>query len=80
MKGGWGMSDESFFQVVCSPEATVDPDGLRLRGNRMCINIYSRLLSLFPSRLWEKKKKKKETTLGVQETSSHVDLLTTDDG
>lgn len=71
------MSDESFFQVVCSPEATVDPDGPRLRGNRMCINIYSRLPSLFPSRL---EGKKKETTLGLQETSSRVDSLTTDDG
>lgn len=48
MRSGRGR-DESLFQVVCSPEATVDPDGLRLRGNRMCINIY--LLSLtFPTK------------------------------
>lgn len=72
-RGRWG-SDESFFQVVCSPEATVDPDGLRLRGNRMCINIYSRLPSLFPPRLG-----KKSRTLGTQEASSHVALLTRDD-
>ena len=35
----------------------MDPDGLRLRGNRMCINIYSPPFTFFfPTKTGEKKK------------------------
>lgn len=64
---GRGGSDESFFQVVCSPEATVDPDGLRLRGNRMCINIYSPPLTSPPVLVGEKKQK-------AGQARSHADV------
>lgn len=65
--------DESFFQVVCSPEAAVVPDGLRLRGSRVCINIYSYASHRFLHQDWGSWG---GGILGTQEASTHVDFPT----
>lgn len=75
-KGGReSESDESFFQVVCSPEATVDPDGLRLRGNRMCINIYSPPFTFFPTKTGERKSASPGTHLYASHRTGAYSLM-----
>lgn len=53
------QSEESFFQVVCSQEATLDWDGLRLNSQvgTECASISTHLYFLYPDRLKTKEQK-----------------------
>lgn len=53
----------------------MDPDGLRLRGNRMCINIYSPPFTFFPTKTGERKSASPGTHLYASHRTGAYSLM-----